>query len=455
MKKREKDKRIIAAILIALCFLSGCGLNSSSLKELRATVLQSVNSEEAIELADDLNAHKKQVEDDRIVNEDSGLTTGSGTKTASDVETVSDTETEADREMASEDEDEKKSQAAVIAKNDKRFENRFYYGLLSDSMKVVYGEIYDSIMLREEKEVSTLLTENLDIAFQCVLNDFPEIFYVSGYHYTEHTRATKTVRIVFSPNFEMTEEQVKTAQERIDEYVNTCLAGITSQMSEYDKVKYVYDYVINNTEYDLNAPDNQNICSVFIGNKSVCQGYAEATEYLLQKLGFSISIVNGYVENGSRHAWNILLVDDNYYYLDTTWGDVDYQSVEGEETGISKEVMPINYDYFLITTKELENTHQINNTVPLPACVETKNSYYQKEGLYFESVDTEKLSKVFDTARENGQAAVTIKCSDDTVYQAMKNYLLEEQGIFQFTTNKDSVTYYDSSQMRTLCFWLD
>ena len=129
--------------------------------------------------------------------------------------------------------------------------------------------------------------------------------------------------------------------------------------------------------------------------------------------------------------------------------------MEGEETGISKEVMPINYDYFLITTKELENTHQINNTVPLPACVETKNSYYQKEGLYFESVDTEKLSKVFDTARENGQAAVTIKCSDDTVYQAMKNYLLEEQGIFQFTTNKDSVTYYDSSQMRTLCFWLD
>lgn len=448
MKKREKDKRIIVAILIALCFLSGCGFSNSELEKIKETILEDVNSDGAIELADALNAHKKQVEDTQIVNSDTESATG--TKTVVDTETTPNTEETSAKERETED-----SQAEVIAENDKRFANRFYYGLLSDSMKVVYGEIYDSIILREEKEVSTLLTENLDIAFQCVLNDFPEIFYVSGYHYTEHTRATKTVRIVFSPDFELTEEQVQDAQESIDEYVNTCLAGINSGMSQYDKVKYVYDYVINNTEYDLNAPDNQNICSVFIGKKSVCQGYAEATEYLLQKLGFTISIVNGYVENGSRHAWNILSVDGNYYYLDATWGDVDYQSVEGEDTGISKEVMPINYDYFLITTKELENTHQINNTVPLPACVETKNSYYVKEGLYFEDVDTEKLSRVFDTARANGHKAVTIKCSDDAVYQAMRTYLLDEQGIFCFTTNKDSVTYYDSSQMRTLCFWLD
>lgn len=442
MKKPGKDKRIIAAILIVLCFLSGCGISETKIEEIKEAVYQNVNSEEAVKLADELNAHKKQVEDTQISksdNADTSVREGTDSKENSD--------NKAQKESDSE--------TAQNVKEDKRFENRFYYSLLSDSMKVVYGEIYDSIMAREEKEVSTLLTENLDIAFQCVLNDFPEIFYVSGYHYTEHTRATKTVRIVFSPDFEMTEEEISAAQAEIDAYVNTCLAGISPGMSEYDKVKYVYDYLINNTEYDLNAQDNQNICSVFVGKKSVCQGYAEATEYLLQKLGFTVSVVNGYVENGSSHAWNILMVDGNYYYLDTTWGDVDYQSAEGEDTGISKEVMPINYDYFLITTKELETTHQINNTVPLPACVETKNSYYQKEGLYFEEVDTQKLSQVFENARAKGQAAVTIKCSDNTVYEAMRNYLLEEQGIFQFTTNKNSVTYYDSEQMRTLCFWLE
>lgn len=173
------------------------------------------------------------------------------------------------------------------------------------------------------------------------------------------------------------------------------------------------------------------------------------------KKGFVISVVNGHVENGNRHAWNILMVDGNYYYLDATWGDVDYQSSEGIDTGIAKEVMPVNYDYFLITTEQLNVTHQINNIVSMPACVATQNNYYRKEGLYFESVDKEKLGLVFQNARDRGESTVTIKCSDDAVYAAMRAYLLDDQGIFSYTANKTKVTYYDSEQMKTLCFWLE
>lgn len=441
MKKPEKDKRIIAGILIILCFLTGCEFQDSRLEQLWTTVSQYVNSEEGNQLAEELKAHKQQVESNEIVDESSYEKVA---KTAADGK-----EREEEQEAAGEEED--KAQEP----ENQAFQGRFYYSLLSDSMKVVYGEVYESIISKKEVEVSTLSTENLDIAFQCVLNDFPEIFYVSSYHFVEHTRATETVKLVFSADYEMTEEEIANAQVQIDSYVQTCFAGMSAGMSQYEQVKYVYDYLITNTEYDLNAPNNQNICSVFIGRKSVCQGYAEATEYLLQKLGFTVSVVNGYVGSGNRHAWNILLVDGNYYYMDTTWGDVDYQSAEGTDTGIAKEVMPINYDYFLITTEELRVTHEINNTVPLPACVATGNNYYRKEGLYFEAVDKEKLAQVFQGAKDKGQKAVTIKCSDNAVYEAMRAYLLDEQGIFQYTDNKSSVTYYDSSQMRTLCFWME
>lgn len=163
------------------------------------------------------------------------------------------------------------------------FSGRFYYMYLSDSLKVVYKEVYESILSGKETEVSTLLKDNLDIAFQCVLNDFPEIFYVSGYHYTEHTRAAETVKLIFSADYTMTKEEIDAAQIQIDAYVLKCLAGMNSAMSQYEQVKYIYDYIITNTEYDLNAPNNQNICSVFLEGKSVCQGYAEAMEYLLLK----------------------------------------------------------------------------------------------------------------------------------------------------------------------------
>lgn len=442
MEKRRKDKRIIISIgVIAFCFLSGLCLRESRLKQLEEAVRQYVDEKEGEQLANKLKEYKKQVEDTQVLADESFEAVKAPEAEILDGQSIGKESEPAEKERDGGEED--------------IFSGKFYYTYLSDSLKVVYKEVYESILSRKETEVSTLLKENLDIAFQCVLNDFPEIFYVGGYHYTEHTRATETVKLVFSADYTMTEEEIREAEPKIDAYVQSCFAGMSSTMSQYEQVKYIYDYIITHTEYDLEAPNNQNICSVFLEGRSVCQGYAEAMEYLLQKRGFVISIVNGYVENGSRHAWNILMVDGNYYYLDATWGDVDYQSAEGTDTGISKEVMPINYDYFLITTEQLNVTHQINNIVAVPACVATQNNYYRKEGLYFEAVDKEKLAMIFQNARDRGEETVTIKCSNDSVYTAMRSYLLDDQGIFNYTVNKSKVTYYDSQQMGTLCFWLE
>ncbi|MBD5545310.1 MAG: hypothetical protein HDR01_14015 [Lachnospiraceae bacterium] len=446
MEKQRKDKRILIVILIAVFLLFGFSLRKSRMEQLFALVSQYVDSEEGDQSAKKLKEHKKQVEDTRILADAAFETAEKPVAEVFEEPETADGQT--DREAQEEQEEQEGGE-------EEEFSGRFYYTYLSDSLKVVYKEVYESILSGKETEVSTLRKENLDIAFQCVLNDFPEIFYVNGYHFTEHTRAAETVKLIFSADYVMTKEEIAAAQTEIDGYVQRCFAGMGNNMSQYEQVKYIYDYIITNTEYDLNAPNNQNICSVFLEGRSVCQGYAEAMAYLLQKRGFVISVVNGFVENGNRHAWNILMVDGNYYYLDATWGDVDYQSSEGMDTGIAKEVMPVNYDYFLITTEQLQITHQINNIVSLPACVATQNNYYRKEGLYFENVDKEKLTVVFQNAKDRGDATVTIKCSDISAYGEMRAYLLDDQGIFSYIANKKKVTYYDSEQMRTLCFWLE
>ena len=122
------------------------------------------------------------------------------------------------------------------------------------------------------------------------------------------------------------------SREEFDLVAEEILRGIAKDASEYEKVKYVYDRMITDTEYDLSSPDNQNIYSVFIHHLSVCQGYSKATQYLLNRLGIESTLVLGTVDTGEGHAWNLVSVNGEWYYLDATWGDASYLLHLNEES---------------------------------------------------------------------------------------------------------------------------
>lgn len=294
--------------------------------------------------------------------------------------------------------------------------------------------------------------------FRCVMNDHPELFYVEGYTYTKYTSQggeEQIVRLTFSGKYTMDEAGRQERQEKIDRRVQECLSGIGEEASEYEKVKYVYEYLIKNTQYDLNAEDNQNICSVFLNSRSVCQGYAKSMQYLLNRLGIFADLVTGTVENGEGHAWNLVRVDGAYYYVDPTWGDAYYElSGGGADCPVDK-LPSINYDYLCVTTKQLTRTHTIDNVVPLPECVSLDANYYVREDAYFTGYDRQKIAGLFDQAYEDGDEIVTIKCSGSEVYEEMKRMLLEAQEVFDYLRVKDGVVAYtDSREQLSISFWL-
>lgn len=328
------------------------------------------------------------------------------------------------------------------------------YEKLTEREQQVYSEILDSLLtLKEGTVLSTTDGSVIDRAFNAVMLDNPGIFYVDGYKYTEYTRDDKIERIEFTGKYLYEEEDILRRQELIDSKVSDILAGMPDTQDEYIKVKYLYDTLVTRTEYDLQAADNQNICSVFIGGKSVCQGYAKALQYLANKAGMNCSLVLGDVIDGDAHAWNLISVNGAWYYLDATWGDAFYLFGNQEQV-VKKQSSVINYDYMCVTTEQLSLTHNSDMPVELPDCVSVADNYFVREGLYFTGYDAQRLSDIFSQAIEKGQETVTFKCSDRAVFDEMYRILLDEQKVFEFLNSEGTVAYTDNATQGIFTFWL-
>ena len=325
-----------------------------------------------------------------------------------------------------------------------------------DDMERILGGFGRQEHLSREGLEAGLDEESIDKIFQCVLSDHPELFYVDGYSYTKYSRGTTLTAVEFSGTYSVDLETAQKRQKEIQAAADAILAGIDSGASDYDKVKYVYETLIRSTDYDLNAEDNQNIYSVFVHHLSVCQGYAKATQYLLNKLGVECTLVLGTVETGEGHAWNLVNVDGDYYYVDTTWGDVSYQTEESDSQESAQMVMPeINYDYLNVTSEELLRTHIIGGEVPMPVCTATAANYYVREGSLFLSYDREQMAALFQKAIENGQRDVTIKCADAACYSEIITSLIDGQEIFNYLTDRDGgVAYAQNEKQLSLTFWV-
>ncbi|MBR4175258.1 MAG: hypothetical protein IKR56_07965 [Lachnospiraceae bacterium] len=269
---------------------------------------------------------------------------------------------------------------------------RYSYSELNEKERLLYREIYTVLYSHADAvTISSTDADQVDKVFLLVMNDHPEIFYVTGYSMNKYMTDGVTTSLEFTGTYDKDKDEVEEGQKKIDRYVGELLDGMPEYDEDYRKVRYVYEYLIDNTDYDLEAEDNQNILSVFKSGKSVCQGYAKATQYILNELDIPCLLVTGTAKvtspdgevlkslkagtgspdlksgagkEGEGHAWNIAYVDGEWTNVDTTWGDASYRNI------ITGEVRnEITYDYLCVGDDVLEKSHKVKSLIDLPEAV--------------------------------------------------------------------------------------
>ncbi len=122
--------------------------------------------------------------------------------------------------------------------------------------------------------------------------------------------------------------QVQSNDSRIQLIAADLTAGVES---DKEKIKKIHDYVAELITYNMEGfltesykNDPYDALSVLARPFAVCSGYANLFAAISRAAGFRVRVVNGQA-NGFKgwgdHAWNEILVGDEWKVVDVTWDD--------------------------------------------------------------------------------------------------------------------------------------
>ena len=320
----------------------------------------------------------------------------------------------------------------------------YYYQLLEEDEQKAYREMLESFRGWEGEFYLTISEdEKIDRVYHAVLNDHPEVFWVRNRHPVYKTLYMGERYSSFTPYYEYgakgsdtpwESEEVQAIYDCMQNALNEIDTMVSPDDSDYDKAFTAYTWLVDATEYQ-ESDDDQSIAGVFWKGEAVCAGYAAAYQYLLEHLGVFCIYVEGESAGAEEgHAWNIVRLDGDYYYVDPTNGDQP-EFLSGDAASLA-EHKTILMDYLCPFPWEYEQLYTPADMFPMPACTRDDMNFYVRNNGCLEYYDEELLQDYFHMRIDNGAAVVRFK------FRRQEDY---EQAVEQWGRSRgleESLQYY-------------
>lgn len=305
----------------------------------------------------------------------------------------------------------------------------YYFKQLTEEEQRVYRELLKGIRAREKEFYLTISDDDsIDRSYHAVLKDHPEIFWVHNREKIYKTTYSDSDYCVFTPGYTYTDSEIDEIQTAMEQSFQEVRALIPEDAGDYEKVRIVYTYVIDHTQYQT-GEDDQSIAGVFWKKSAVCAGYAGAVQYLLERLDIPCIYVDGSTKGSTEgHAWDIVKIGQEYYYVDATNGDQpDFLNGDAAQLEEHKTII---YDYLCPFPEEYEKTYTPSEELTVPACTAKDLDFYVLNQGYFEDYSWQDIYDYCKMRLDNGAAVVRFKFGSQEAFSEACQELLDD-GVVQ------------------------
>lgn len=305
----------------------------------------------------------------------------------------------------------------------------YYFKQLTEEEQRVYWELLKGIRAREKEFYLTISDDDsIDRSYHAVLKDHPEIFWVHNREKIYKTTYSDSDYCVFTPGYTYTDSEIDEIQTAMEQSFQEVRALIPEDAGDYEKVRIVYTYVIDHTQYQT-GEDDQSIAGVFWKKSAVCAGYAGAVQYLLERLDIPCIYVDGSTKGSTEgHAWDIVKIGQEYYYVDATNGDQpDFLNGDAAQLEEHKTII---YDYLCPFPEEYEKTYTPSEELTVPACTAKDLDFYVLNQGYFEDYSWQDIYDYCKMRLDNGAAVVRFKFGSQEAFSEACQELLDD-GVVQ------------------------
>ncbi len=265
--------------------------------------------------------------------------------------------------------------------NEYKITDEFSYFKLTDNYKpenkkdifnIIYNAInngYESFNFYCQNSYETCLDDVKDLT-----SDYELLSVINNFvhPYNSYNKLNVTINSLGKINIKVqklyNDSTINILNKKIDTVYNEL---ITDNMTDYDKIKAIHDYIIDNSVYDEQRANNlyndyqgefsSNIATgPLLQDHGICSGYTDAMKLFLDKMN-----IPNYKISSENHIWNLVYINNKWLHLDLTWDDPVINNGE---------ISTIDHTYFLIDTNKLLNIEKTEHNFDENIFIEAKKA---------------------------------------------------------------------------------